>query len=296
MYRCEIDRRHKIAIVLAIDQSGSMEQEVAANMTTVSKAEIVASVVGELIEELLLYSKCDNIYRDYYDIAVVGYSSSGIRSLISDKLEFVTISELAKRSVERVYINFKCKLCSGEVIVVPYGFPKWVEPMASGSTPMCEVLESVAELLEDWCAQPHHRECFPPIFVNISDGMPNGREAEQLIALSERIKGISTEDGNVLFVNINISSGGSGASFVYPSVDDIPRENNSAMLLAQMSSVLPKRLEYVVHRKRIVNSKPPYLALGYNISPMEFISMLNLGSQSDALQGEKEIYPYLNYL
>ncbi len=293
MYRCEIGRRHKIAFVLAIDQSSSMAQEIAINSVEMSKAEMVAFVVGELIEELLLCSKCDNVYRDYYDIAVIGYSSNGIHSLISDKVGFVTVSELAKRSVEREYINFKCKLLNGDVVVVPYGFPKWIEPMASGSTPMCKMLECVAELLEGWCVQPHHRESFPPIFVNISDGMSSDGGAEQLISLSERIKGISTEDGNALFVNIEISSGGGGISLVYPSIDALPSEDSRAMLLAQMSSVMPKRLEHIVHRKRIAYSKPPYLAMGYNTSPMEFISMLNLGSRSDALQGEKEPYPYL---
>lgn len=286
MYSCEVARQHKVALVIAIDQSSSMAQEITMNSARVSKAQFVSIVVGELIDELLLRSRYDDIYRDYYDIAILGYSSNSVRSLLSDEVGFVTISELSQRLVERDFIHFHSTLLDGTVAVVPHGFPKWVEPIANGSTPMCKMLECVTELLSEWCAQPQHRHSFPPIFVNISDGMSSDGKEHQLLEAAERIKQTSTADGNTIFVNIHISSDPQSPSLLFPSVSDIDADNRYAMLLAKMSSVIPQEMEHTIDIKRNLLSRPPYVALGYNTSPAEFISMLSIGSRSDGLYNE----------
>lgn len=286
MYNCEISRQHKAAIVIAIDQSKSMADEIIFNEISMSKARFVASVVGELIEELILCSRYDNACRDYYDIAVIGYSSTSVRPLLGRRLGFVPIAELACRDVEREFVNFRCSLLSGDVVLVPHGFPRWVSPVASGATPMYGMMLRVANMLERWCANPRHRACFPPIFINISDGMPSDGSEEQLLDVAERIKRISTDDGNAIMMNIKISSRIDTSSFIFPNMDDLDYTNSHALLLARLSSTIPQSMERFVRSHGERTSKPPYLALGYNVSPLEFVSMLNIGSRSDSANEE----------
>ena len=149
------------------------------------------------------------------------------------------------------------------------------------------MLQCVAELLEGWCEDARNRDSFPPVFLNISDGMSSDSTEEELLAAAERIKHISTKDGNTLFINVNISTNGDNASLVYPSITDIDCCNQHAMLLAKLSSRIPEALERSIQTRRSLLSPPPYIAMGYNTSPSEFIAMFNIGSRSDSIRQEQ---------
>ena len=287
MYSSEVGRQHKVAIVVAIDQSSSMAQKIEVASRTMSKAKLVSEVVGELIDEMLLRSRYDGLYRDYYDVAILGYSGDGVYSLISDHPRFVTISELSQRRVEREHITFRCTLLNGDVVVVPHGISKWVEPRSVGATPMCKMMECVATMLEEWCAEPHNRHSFPPIVVNISDGMLSDATEERLMTAVERIRQTGTDDGKSLLMNIHISSSVGGESMICPCIEEVDRDNRHAMLLARISSNIPQSMEHMARLKRASLSRPPYLAMGYNTSPAEFVSLLNIGSRSDNVQHER---------
>ena len=106
-YTQSITRRHRTAFVLAIDQSGSMVEELEFRGRRTSKAAAVAEVANSLLSELLLRATREGEVRDYYDIAVVGYSGEGVHSLLSANETFVPVSALrnAVRNTRRVSIE-----------------------------------------------------------------------------------------------------------------------------------------------------------------------------------------------
>ena len=74
MYTQEITRKHRAAFVLVLDQSTSMQQQVQFGRLTATKAEVVAYTANALITELIDRCRRADGVRDYYDIAVIGYS------------------------------------------------------------------------------------------------------------------------------------------------------------------------------------------------------------------------------
>ena len=106
-YTQSITRRHRTAFVLAIDQSGSMVEELEFRGRRTSKAAAVAEVANSLLSDLLLRATREGEVRDYYDIAVVGYSGEGVHSLLSADETFVPVSALrnAVRNTRRVSVE-----------------------------------------------------------------------------------------------------------------------------------------------------------------------------------------------
>ena len=86
MYSQEITRRHRTAFVIAIDQSGSMQEKVCFGRHEMSKAAAVARITNSLLTELVDRSRRTDGVRNYYDVAVVGYSGDEARMLL-DELE-----------------------------------------------------------------------------------------------------------------------------------------------------------------------------------------------------------------
>lgn len=74
MYTQSITRSHRTAFILAIDQSGSMAEKLLFRGRQTTKAEAVAEVTNRLLFELIERARRSDEVRDYYDIAVLGYS------------------------------------------------------------------------------------------------------------------------------------------------------------------------------------------------------------------------------
>lgn len=82
MYSARISRKTPALFVILIDQSGSMEEPTTLYGKSVSKAEAVATTVNMLIGELLHRSRREEGYRDYFDIAVLGYHDEVVEPLL----------------------------------------------------------------------------------------------------------------------------------------------------------------------------------------------------------------------
>ena len=74
MYTQSSTRRHRTAVLLAIDGAGAMAEEIRFRGLTSTKAEAVATITNGLLFELIERARRSDGIRDYYDIAVVGYS------------------------------------------------------------------------------------------------------------------------------------------------------------------------------------------------------------------------------
>ena len=74
MYTQSITRNHRTAFILAIDCSGSMAESILFRGRRLNKAEAVAGITNDLLFELVERARRSDGIRDYYDIAVIGYS------------------------------------------------------------------------------------------------------------------------------------------------------------------------------------------------------------------------------
>lgn len=281
MYTHEITRRNRTAFVIAIDQSSSMQERVVVRSRLMTKAEAVAIITDRLIDELIMRARREDGVRNYYDVAVIGYGNDEVYPLLSDTLDFVPITTLAAHKVQRREVRFERILPSGEPGMARESISEWVKPHAAGSTPMYEMLSAATALVEHWCSEPQNAESFPPIVFNITDGEANDCDGVQLREVAARLRSVSTADGNVLLINVHISTDNdTQQAVVFPRKDEIGRDNRCAQLLAEISSVVPESMNDAVRHYRNDFAAPPFVAMSYNASITEAVAMLDIGSRS----------------
>lgn len=280
MYSQEITRRHRAAIVIAIDQSCSMSGRMVLNGWDLSKAEVVSMVVGRLVDELVMRSHRNGAYRHYYDIALLGYSGESVYSLLGDEIVFHPITLLAGREVPRTTYALGYKTLHNGLYSFQEEVSLWVKPCAQGATPMYKMICKVTEIVAEWCAKEENRDSFPPLVFNITDGEASDANYDMLRSAAHRLQGTGTSDGNTLFVNVHISSDTAHAPILFPNIHEVPLSVHYAHLLMDMSSVMPEQLHPYICECRSGFSKPPYIAMSYNASMSELVAMLNIGSRS----------------
>ena len=280
MYTQEITRRHRAAIVIAIDQSSSMGGSITISNNEVSKAEVVSMVTGRLIDELILRSRRDNSYRNYYDIALIGYSKDSVYSLLGDEIAFAPITELVGRSVRRVPYLLSFNTINRGIQRMYEDVSMWIEPRNEGSTPMYKMINCVTELVRAWCDKEENRESFPPLVFNVTDGEASDANYDMLRSAAMRLRKTGTQDGETIFANVHISSDTNHAPILFPSLLEVPLSIRHAHLLMDMSSIIPEQLHPYICECRHSYSQPPYIAMSYNASISELVAMLNIGSRS----------------
>ena len=280
MYSQEITRCHRGAIVIAIDQSCSMSGRMMLKGWNLSKAEAVSMVVGQLVDELILRSHRENVYRDYYDIALIGYSGNEVYPLFGDELMFYPITAFVNRNVPTTTfsLDFKTLNSSDSPFVEPVSL--WVEPRAQGATPMYKMINRVTDLVADWCSKEENMDSFPPLVFNVTDGEASDANYEMLRTAAHKLRSISTTDGNTLFMNIHITSDTNHKQALFPTPHEVPLEIRHAHLMMDMSSVVPEQLHSYINRCRTSVGHPPYIAMSYNASISALIAVLNIGSRS----------------
>ena len=279
MYSQEITRCHRAAIVIAIDQSSSMGGRMILKGWELSKAEVVSMVVGQLIDELIMRSHRENIYRDYYDVALVGYSGDDVYSLFGDELMFYPITAYANRKMPSISYMLQHKTLNRSQ-ELEEKVSLWVAPRAQGATPMYKMINCVTKLVTDWCSRDENMDSFPPLVFNITDGEASDANYEMLRTAARKLQSITTSDGNTLFMNIHISSDSNRTQVLFPAAYEVPLEIRHAHLMMDMSSVIPEQLHPYINKCRSTVARPPYIAMSYNSSMAGLIAVLNIGSRS----------------
>lgn len=279
MYTQEITRSHRAAFVLLLDQSTSMQQQVQFGRLTATKAQMVAYTANSLITELIDRCRRSDGIRNYYDIAVIGYSGESVRSLLPRE-GFNSVAELAQDMPLQTTVAFEEDLPDGTQTLVRHRQREWITPLAEGTTPMHEALHMVRDLVETWCDEEQNAESFPPIVINITDGEPTDCTEIDLRDVCTLIKRTATEDGNTLLINIHISTDHRLNSIIFPMQEELSQACNKARLLADCSSVMPAALNEAIREMKGVGAMPPYIGIGYNATVVELLSMINIGSRS----------------
>ena len=281
MYTQSITRSQRAAFVILIDASGSMSEEIIFRGRHRTKAEAVASITNDLLFELIERAHRDDGVRDYYDVAIVGYSGSDeVYSLLGEKIEMTSIKELAQRPCEIHREVVELRLPDGGVSLREIPTPQWVKPHAVGQTPMCEALRVARDLVDEWCRDPCHVDSFPPVVFNITDGEATDCNDEELKAVAQQIKDLSTSDGNALLINIHLAPDTTASSLFFPSKEEQHYPNRYAGVLWECSSEMPQNFNDAIREAKGYQAMPPFRGMSFNASVAELITMLNIGSIS----------------
>ena len=271
MYTQSITRSRRTAFFLAIDCSGSMAEPIRFRGRPTTKAEAVASVANGLLFELIERARRSDGVRNYYDIAVLGYSGDDeVSSLLPGDRDTLSVTELAAVRPDIRRETVECRLPDGGIALRELPVPVWIEPRAAGQTPMCEALRRIRD----------HAESFPPIVFNVTDGEATDSDEEELRAVAEEIKALRTADGNVLVVNIHIAAADTSAASFFPSEEEPRYPNRYAALLYDCSSVMPAVFDEAIRAAKGPGAVPPFRGVSYNASADELVAMLNIGSIS----------------
>ncbi|MFR9534574.1 MAG: vWA domain-containing protein [Rikenellaceae bacterium] len=282
MYSKSITRKNRALFIIAIDQSCSMAGELIIAGRTLSKAEMVAEVASDLIAELIERSRRSEGIRDYYDVAVIGYSGEGVRSILSPE-RWISITELDKLEVEKGEVEREYRLSDGELRLFRHHVRRWITPTATGSTPMYEALLTVHDIAQEWISSHENRESFPPIIYNITDGESTDCDYDDIAEVASKIKSISTLDGQALLFNVHIASSHSEKSILFPSLAEMAAWEScsrSALSLFHSASHLPELFRDAMSHIKEPSNTQELKAMSFNCSMTELITILNIGSIS----------------
>ena len=283
MYSKPITHLNRGAILVVVDCSMSMQEQTFLNRVPMRKIEAVATVCNYLIDELLERAKRHDEVRNYYDIAVLGYSGADVRSMLAvdTATGFVAIDRLAEVAPEPRTIVFEQHTDDGRTTDAKFTLREWIKPEAHGKTPMFQALSRVYNMVEAWCAKADNRHSFPPIVFHITDGECNDATDADLINIAKSICGTKTEEGNTLLINIHLSPYDELPSEIFPTEISATNLSPHYRTLFEMSSILPEQLNALVASiAKPASSGGGYRAMAYNASPCELLTILNIGSES----------------
>jgi hypothetical protein len=136
---------------------------------------------------------------------------------------------------------------------------------------MGKAFEMAAELVEAWTRD--NPDNFPPIVINITDGVPDDAEAAKQAA--QRLAGFGTSDGKVLIYNCHIAESG-GPEIKLPA-GSASLTDPYAKLLFDMSSGIPQEL-FPLAQNAGLTPQDGSRAFVMNASPETFIKLLTFGS------------------
>ncbi len=281
MYQSGITRNHRTAFVFLLDCSGSMAEQITFGNRQMPKAAAVAEITNDLLFELCERARRSDGVRDYYDIAILGYSGDDeVSSLLPGGREMISITELSSACHATRHEIIRQVSPSEPTQIYEFSTPEWIRLHAEGRTPMCEAFRHARDLVAAWVARPENAASFPPVVFNITDGEATDNVGDELRDIAAEIRGLHTLDGNVLLMNIHIANSDQASSIFFPSEHEADYANRNAGLLYDCSSSMPEMFNGAIREVKGLGACPPFRAMSFNASPAELVAMLNIGSIS----------------
>jgi hypothetical protein len=285
-YNARVKTNQPCCIVLMLDQSGSMSEEVINNRgEAVQKAETLAQEVNKFLNAILIKCRREDLYKDYFDILIIGYGREedegyeGVALAWEGKLKgksWVNVNDLLENYLRKESISsVNPKTFGPRILNDPYKW--WIEPYAEGLTPMKKAFQLCQPYIQDWVSR--NPNSFPPLIFNITDGeVSDVDEMSELIHEANALKSLSTSNGNALLFNLLISDNHEKiVEFPYEDEIGLFEENEFEKAMFEASSYIPRNLlNYLpVHRSEaeIVRA----VTLG-NLD--HILSLLNIGTST----------------
>jgi uncharacterized protein YegL len=280
-YSAEVNRRTPTCFLFLIDQSGSMKDSMPGDAMH-SKAQFVATAINRILQELVIRCSKDTEIRRYFQVGVIGYGATVGPVLPGNLMDrpLVWIDELYQNPLRVEEVKKKVPDGAGGLIEMVIKFPVWFDAVALKGTPMVEAFRQAYTILQDWVRQ--YPASFPPVVINITDGESTDGDPTPL---AEQIKSLSTNDGNVLLLNLHVSST-SMRPLTFPDMLDTGFDQY-AHLLFRMSSLLPSVMQDVAmkHGYRISNDSRGFV---FNAGIEDVIQFLDIGTRHSEMSTETQ--------
>lgn len=275
-YVAEINRDRPGCILFLLDQSQSMGDLFAGDPGT-SKAQAAADAINKLLMSLVL--RCtQNVNegaRYYFDVGVIGYGFDWDRDpapCLGGALagrELVSMRDLA----DNYRVEERTRMVAdgaGGLVETKVKVPVWFDAVAVDSTPMLEAVRLAYRVLRPWVDT--HKQSYPPIVINITDGMPN----EDPTPAARELIAPGTDDGNVLLYNLHLSDLAASPLLFPAAAAGLPDE--FAQMLFQMSSPLPPRIQEELKMERY-SIEPGARGFVFNADATALIKFLDIGTR-----------------
>jgi hypothetical protein len=277
-YTAEISRCNPAALVILVDQSGSMADTFQAGNATLPKMKGAADATNRLIHSLALRCSSGEKILDRFHLGLIGYGqSSGVSSLGpgGDGAGLTPISRWASRPARMEERHRRVPDGAGGLVEEAIQMPVWLEPVADGGTPMCSALRKAQELLAPWIQD--HPGSFPPIVINITDGDSTEGDASSAM---QSLRQMSTHDGNLLLFNLHLSGSGNGQQMCFPAGEESCLDHLSRMLYRGSSPLTPGML--AESQRQGIPTLPGARGFVMNADLVLLIQALEIGTRVEA--------------
>jgi hypothetical protein len=278
MYAAEISRANPTSFVFLLDQSASMQDQIGSGEGQ-RKCDVVADALNRLLSELVIKCAKEEGVRDYFYVSVFGYGGSGARPALSGPLagrDLVPLSEIAASPARLESRTKKVSDGAGGLVEQEVKFPTWVDPVASGGTPMCNALTKAQSVVSHWLSD--HPACFPPVVLNLTDGEAN--DGDPTIP-AEALRQLASADGPVLLFDLHVSSDKS-PPIIFPD-NDAALPNQYARQLFNMSSTLPDQMRTYAQQQGIAVSDGTR-GFVFNADITSIVQFLDIGTRASDLR------------
>lgn len=280
MYSRDISRRDPGCVVFLLDRSDSMKQAWGNSRETM--AEGAARALNETLLELLFTSQGEpGKARHYFDVGIFGYGlrpvagGEGVEPAFGGKLAGQPLVALPDLRDNPIAVRETPSVDAG---APPSRVPVWVEPVYGHRTPMCQAVAVAGAHVYEWANA--HPDSFPPIIINITDGMVTDSpyEGAGLDEWAQRLVNIQTSDGPALLFNIFLSPAGSAHPVMFPATDSgLPTPGPD---LFRISSPLPPPMVANAHSTGIP-VEPGARGFGFNADAYNLVRFLEVGTKVD---------------
>jgi len=274
-YSQRISRTNPSCLLFLIDQSGSMADSWGEESST-RKSEKVADIINRFLQALSIKCAREEGVRDYYHVGCIGYGlavGSAFGGALTGR-EIIPLSEIANNPTRIEPRTKKVEDGAGGLVETTIKFPIWFDAVANGSTPMCQALSVAHGLLGNWVAQ--HRECFPPIVINVSDGDSTDGDPS---SAAQTLRTLASSDGNILLFNAHISAR-RGQSALFPANEEALVDDH-ARLLFQMSDRLTDQMRATGNASNL-NLMPGARGFVFNAQMEHLIQFIEIGTGTGA--------------
>lgn len=277
MYQESISRKRPGCIIFLLDRSDSMSRSWGGSETL---AEGAARAINSILLELCLRAqKGQGLSYHYFDIGMIGYGlrpragGEGVESAFGGTLAGRNLVPLPELRDNPIAVREVVSPDAGP----PARAPVWVEPMQGYRTPMCEAIAIAGSHVFEWAQA--HPESFPPIIINITDGMVTDSpyEGASLEEWAQRLVNIQTSDGPTLFFNIFLSPAASNG-VLFPATDyGLPEPGPQ---LFRISSMLPPPM-IANAQSTGTTVEPGARGFGFNADATMLVRFLEVGTKVD---------------
>jgi hypothetical protein len=272
-YQADISRDQPSLLVFLIDQSASMSDPIA-SQPGVAKKDSVADALNRLLVELAFRCTAAEGVRNWFYIAVIGYGAGEAGSALRGPLakhDINPISDLVDNPYRLEKRMQKLPDGAGGLVEHEIELAIWLEPVANGSTPMCQALLMATELVRLWIRD--HPRNYPPIVLNLTDGEAN--DGDPLIAANQLLA-LGSDDGQTLLFNLHVSDAAT-TPITFPDTDAALPDAYSRMLF-EMSSVLPSTMVAYAAKQGYLTSERTR-GFVYNSDFTSMVHFLDVGTK-----------------